>query len=137
MNTTNATDYDVLTLDALQLLRLKLFGKALKQFPSSPRQKATHVELEKVCAAISKKSPPLTSKTICGRCGREFEGLLAFLPAHNCKYPTPDTQRGSILPEICWLFATLLLAALFIVPTVRHYDGELTARLNHSLDLRK
>jgi len=45
-------------------------------------------------------------------------------------------QSGSILPEICWLFATLLLVALFIVPTVRHYDGELTARLNHSLELK-
>jgi len=53
------------------------------------------------------------------------------------KVHSKKNQSGSILPEICWLFATLLLAALFIVPTVRHYDAELTARINHSLDLRK
>jgi len=44
-------------------------------------------------------------------------------------------QSGSILPEICWLFATLLLAAPFIVPTVRHYDGQTEARLNQLINM--
>jgi len=53
---------------------------------------------------------------------KEFDeytpNLISWHPEKN--------QSGSILPEICWLFATLLLAALFIVPTVRQYDRQLT-----------
>ncbi len=45
-------------------------------------------------------------------------------------------ERGSIIPELCWLVATLLLAMLFIVPTVRHYDGQINDRLNQLISLR-
>jgi hypothetical protein len=47
-------DYTKLSLAELELLKLKLFGKALRAFPSSPRQKAIHSEIEKVFNAITK-----------------------------------------------------------------------------------
>jgi len=56
-------------------------------------------------------------------------GWRTWFPVNN--------QSGSILPDICWLFATLLLAALFIVPTVRHYDGQVNDRLNQLISLER
>ncbi len=52
-------------------------------------------------------------------------------------YPVKDRQSGSIIPELCWLVATLLLAMLFIVPTVRHYDGQIETRLNQLISLER
>lgn len=43
-------------LKELELEKLKLFGKALRQYPSSPRQKETHAKIEKIHAEILRLS---------------------------------------------------------------------------------
>jgi hypothetical protein len=39
-------------LEKLQAEKIKLFSKALKQFPNSPTQKKTKIEIEKVSKKI-------------------------------------------------------------------------------------
>lgn len=54
--------------EELELEKLKLFGKALKAFPSSPKQREIHAQIEKVQQQIDDLPPrtipdkPLTPK---------------------------------------------------------------------------
>ncbi len=67
-----------------------------------------------------KKRPP---RKHCVLCQQEKHDFALWLKEHAAKL---NNQSGSIIPELCWLVATLLLAMLFIVPTVRHYDAQIT-----------
>jgi hypothetical protein len=88
--------------------------------------KAPHYTMEEIEEAKRWLGYPLdTPHEVCDN-GEVWIGLTQILPPKPKTPAKRNNQSGSILPELCWLFATLLLAALFIVPTVRQYDAKIT-----------
>jgi len=102
----NPIDLQSMSIKDLELLKLKLFDKALKQFPSSPNQKKVGAELDKVWNEIKRRKEPEKIMTKTNEESQRSKNLLRKssriirLPGDNSRdaeAPKPWSRAESLL----------------------------------------